>query len=501
MLSRLTTRRGSRLALFATGAMLAVGTAANPVAGSEAGCTKLIGGQIRGIMKTGQKDQIKCHSTANKICVGSDPCNDPDEVAFQILDKGKLEGKKSGALVKVSEPGGECSTGPLSIARFPGGALSNSLELFDDLLANRGTVLLGDTDLGCDPEEVKCFATVAKNRANLADKMLKAAAACAEAAPTVALDLSSTCITTAETELADAVIGANDKINAVCGDLGITGADIGTCTPLPACATEGGIAEGKAAALRAFPDSDCSPVLGTRTAAVTVNTDTPLDGVEVEFDYPNVSMAIPANGDDASIASRFIAAGPAVSGINYNDLDSRFRVVVSGMGITSGQLVDLSFDSCVPLKLGSCADDAGPSGARACDTENDCKVCQNVCPSGSQFSGETCVVTADCGTPPGSGCPVTGSVGANCDDQSDCTGGTVCSAGVTSDAPCNITAQNGQCSFSNFEKCEADAAGSCPTGETCQSASALVPCTVTAASDSIGNAIAGVTCAVTLSEP
>ena len=159
-------------------------------------------------------------------------------------------------------------------------------------------------------------------------------------------------------------------------------------------------------------------------------------------------------------------------------------------------LVDVLFDKCGTLTLGSCADDAPPSSARTCNTDNDCKNCANAC-SGGSANGEACVQNSDC---PGGTCPATGNVGANCTVQANCTGGTFCFAGAASDAPCLFTAQNGNCSTSDFQKCDPDA-GECPTGESCVSASASVPCVVTTASDGIGNSIAGVTCSVTLSEP
>jgi hypothetical protein len=441
-----------RTASVAAGALLALGALAGPtLAQPTADCDAVVAKQLRKVTKTGQKNQDKCHKLANKICVGSEGvCNDPDSVAFQIVDKTKYELTKAAGLLKIGE---ECT--PANLDQYPDDNVANMTEFIDDLIANRAELVIGDENLGCDEGAVTCFSTISKQRGALADKMLNAAIKC-QGGEAPGSALASTCLDSSVIQ--SAIDKANTKITEDC--TGLTGADVGSCDPLPACVTAAAVAEGRTAATRIYPAENCgaSPTADARTASIDIDTPADLGGLTIEMDYPRYAMGLPENGSaiDFGDLSNF-----TVAFLTPFDLDGTLRISAADFNpISSGQLVDVKFDTCLPLALGTCNLD----GARACNGDFDCKICV-------------------AGTNPG----------ANCTTNANCTGGGTCTG---TEGPCNLT--NGFCSFSQFTQCPGTA---CPTGESCVAQQTLATCRVTDASDTFGNPVDGVTCTATLSEP
>lgn len=460
MLSRLTARNASRTARLALGALLACCTA-GPAWGQADKCAALIGKEFRKWAKTGAKNQDKCHKLANKLCLGSaGVCNDPDELAFQIVDKNKYEATKNKGIAKINASD-DCTAAPTVLAQFPASQVANAAEFVDDLLADRAQTLLGDKNLGCDAAKVSCFEAISKQRAAVADKMFNAALKCQGDTPAPA-PLDPTCLDS--TGIQAALDKATDKINEAC--TGLTGDDVGTCTPLPTCVVDGAVAEGREAATRAFPDTNCgsSPTANARTASIDINAPVDLGGLTLEVKYPRFAMGLPGNGNiGLGDFSNF-----TVAFLDPFDLDGVLRISATDFSpIPSGQFADVTFDTCKPLTLGVCA--LGPG--RACDSTvglfNSCKICVG-------------------GSNPG----------ANCDVPSHCLGGGTCTG---SEGPCLV--QNAFCSFSEFINCGDSPLPGCPTGESCSSQQALTTCTVVAAADPFGNPVDGVTCTVTLTEP
>lgn len=451
MLSSLTTRRGFRSASVAIGALMAMGAAAGSAhAQATADCDAVIAKQLRKLTKTGQKNQDKCHKLANKICVGSEGvCNDPDSVAFQIVDKTKYELTKGKGLASIGE---KCT--PANLGQYPDDNVANMTEFIDDLIANRADLVLGGENLACDEAAVTCFSTISKQRAAIADKMLNAALKC-QAEQTPGMALASACRDSSVIQ--SAIDKGALKITEDC--TGLTGSDVGSCDPLPGCVTSAAVAEGQMAASRAFPPNNCgaSPTADARTASIDIDTPTDLGGLTIEVDYPRYAMGLPDNGSiGLGDFSNF-----SVAFLTPFDLDGTLRISAADFApISSGQLVDVSFDTCLPLAMGTCNLD----GARQCNNDGGCKICVG-------------------GSNPG----------ANCIDSGGCTGGGTCTG---TEGPCNLT--NGFCSFSQFTQCPGS---TCPTGESCVAQQTLAACRVADASDTFGNPVDGVTCTVTLSEP
>lgn len=461
MLLKPTTRIRLRTAA-AVAAALAIGFAALPAAAQPDACAALIGKNFRKWAKTGQKNQDKCHKLANKLCLGSEAvCNDPDDLAFQIVDKHKYESTKLNGLAKIAEAGGACTTAPAVLGQFPGAVVGNSAEFVDDLIANRAETILGDANLDCDEAKVTCFSTISKQRAAVADKMLNTALKCQGdiAAPA---PLSLACLDSSVIQ--SAVDKANLKINEEC--MGLTGDDVGTCEPLPECVTDAAVAEGQVAATRAFPNTNCGTVTGTRTASVSITTPTTLGGAQVVVNYPRFVMGIAGNGADAGVSAAISPGALAPDFFDGFDFDGALRITTQAFTpFGSGELVTVAFDSCRDLNLGQCAGDV----ARDCNAGSGC----NICVGGSN---------------PGAHCP-----GVACAGGGTCTG---------SEGPCNIL--NAVCSFSDFVVgCSNDPndPAACPTGEACVAQQSLATCTVIDAADEFGNPVDGATCSVVLTEP
>lgn len=363
MMSSLNTHRNLWAAATAIGALLMIG-AAQPVAAQPEQCAQTIAKELRKTMKTGQKNQDKCHKLANKICVGTlGVCNNPDTLAFQIVDKGKYEATKAKSLAKINAPGGVCAGAAAVLDQYPGDNVANITEYFDDLLANRADLVLGGDDLACDEAAVACFKTISKNRASVADKMLNAAIKCMkDATPGAALALPD-CLNPAPIQ------SAADKAAIAIAEActGFTGADVGSCDPLPTCVADAAVAEGQTAATRIYPADNCSPVTGanSRTANVSLSTPTELGGVTIELIYPQFVMGLPENGSDIDGGDFSYSVGL----LDAFDLDGTVRISAADfVGISSGNLVDIAFDKCRDLVLGTCAG----NGAITCNNSVDC---------------------------------------------------------------------------------------------------------------------------------
>jgi hypothetical protein len=389
MLSHLMTRRTLRAAALTLGAVLVAGSAA----AQPDKCAQLLGKEFRKWAKTGQKNQDKCHKLANKLCIGSEGvCNDPDDVAFQIVDKAKYESTKTKGLAKIHEAGGACSTAAAVLGQFPGDDPANATEYIDDMLADRGATLLGDDDLGCNEAKVTCFSTISKQRAAVADKMLNAALKC-QADGTPGEPLDPQCLDS--TPIQSSIDKAEAKISEDC--TGISGSQIGTCTPLPTCVTAGAVAEGREVATRAYPDDNCgdTPTANARTASIDIDTPTDLGGITLEVKYPRFAMGLPDNGDVSfGDFSNF-----TVSFIAGFDLDGVVRInAVDFNPISSGQLVDVLFDTCNPLNLGQCN-----VGGADCEDNTDCGA-NGPCDIENGFCSFSEFI--NCGDSPLPGCPV-----------------------------------------------------------------------------------------------
>lgn len=448
-------------------AMIAALAGAPALAQDAPKCSAAIGAEVRALGKFAATGQDKCHGLKNKVVVGGGFCNDVDGLPFTVLDGGKFQKAKQKSLQKLHGPGGKCPSPAADPAldALPGGTLSNKMESIEALLTQRAETLLGEANLGGDPAKIKCFKAISATRRSIADKMMNAALSCQKTkAPGTALD--PTCLD--DSALANFLNARKSALQTVC--TGLTGAQLGSCEPLPDCVVEAALAEGKVLATHAYGAENCTS--GTvqaqaRTASVSIQSPTTLGGVTVRVAYPRFDAGIDENGSAIDM-NRF--NNYTVAFLDAFDFDDSIRVsALDGNGFGSGHLFDLAFDVCRPLiPEGSCS----VTQSQACTSGIDCRppacgscVPANKCTLNPSIS---CSTDADCA-------PNNGTCGEKC------------------------VPQGRSCSLSQFLPCTTSA--DCPATESCLSQRDLTACTVEAAADVNGNPVDGVSCTVVLSEP
>src|SRR5581483_7834711 len=183
--------------------------------------------------------------------------------------------------------------------------------------------------------------------------------------------------------------------------------DVGTCTPLPACAVSGSVTAGQSLAKTLYqqlppptgqvcgngvvegteqcddgtangtPGDPCSTsceslaetcgpgtpaggsIIGHRVVTVSLNIPggQKLAGVQVGFDYPQLEASIKGTGASSVVQSavQVLQSTPTMLTL-ANDTDTDFSFVIAGSAnfIQSGPLFSVTLDECVPSSVGIC---------------------------------------------------------------------------------------------------------------------------------------------------
>jgi cysteine-rich repeat protein len=417
--------------------------------------------------------------------------------------------------------------------------------LVDQTIGGNSGFTLGSDNLGGDKDKTKCLEGIAKNRTAVVNAIIKNSVKCqsgkdkAPAAPLGPID--PTCIdagTAAITKAAAAITGACKPP--------LTGADVGSCSPLPTCVTDEAKVAGQQLAQDTYfvapppvcgngtvegteqcddnnlTDGDgcnhlCESELSTctppgspnahRLVQVDISTPTPLAGLRVDLAYPVFEASVPGFGDSSVVRSRLtVLQAGGISAVNDNDFLS-FTVGLAGSTnfLNSGPLFKVDFDNCVPL------------------SENICNRTKNV--TGCLLNPKrcTCLANADCGTG-GTCASIDGSVTKfctagdplkqSCFDVGDaaCTPGFVCDfdpAGGSDPPLCkpgHFPSPQHPLPFvvgTDIGPCDGTSNGpphGCGGDNVCVSQTDATACSVTDPVDVDANPISGVTCTVTITE-
>jgi hypothetical protein len=437
----------------------AVAPAAAQTVADNQDCRKQIGKSAESVVKTGLKSQEGCTKAANKVCVESSFCSDPDTAIFVVLDKGKYSVGKTKQDAKLTD---KCGPAVETRANYSGLDIGPTMyPTIDDLLEASRNAVVGTENQACDATDVTCQQEIAKAFGKIANKAIKEATSCQKAIDADATTVGEfggvdpTCILPAsQAKIAQTITSANAKVAQRC-----TTPPGGTCTPLSTCIASGAVALAQNVIQAAYPAINCSPTIGTRTVTVTLNTPTDLSGLTFDVGYPFNQSGIAGNGDVSG------ALTDLTPGSFFSAFDSDRSVRVSMVGQTYGDgdpLVDILFDECKELALSTCAVTAAPCGV----TTVDCYV--GMCTGGDPCNGDE-----------------------------HCPGGETCTGGN----PANFCApRNNVCSTTQHQEC-GDASvpdPACPTGEQCATQAQLTTCTVVDAVDALAQPVSGVTCDVSI---
>jgi len=382
-------RRRARLAIVVATSASALGLAGPAWADKAAeNCRKMIGASLANVVKAGLKDADGCHKAQEKIPAVTGVCNDTTNAAFD--PKGKYAAAKTKSTTKI---GVKCPGGNPVLLNYAGSDVSGATyPVIDETVEGNSLLVLGNTNLNKDKAKVKCIDAVAKNRSKIVNEVIKNSVKCQKGKDKGAATFGALDPTCADPG-AKSVAKANVDIPAKCGAL--TGADIGGCSPLPACAIDAAVGAGQNLAKAIYQtlptpppvcgngaiegseqcddgnvlDGDgcnhlceselnsCTPGFGHRH--VTVNLTIPggaqLAGVSVGFNYPQFEASIPGTGDSSVVRSALqIFPAGGLSAVNDEDKSFSLSLANSTEFISSGALYQVTLNTCTPLAQNIC---------------------------------------------------------------------------------------------------------------------------------------------------
>src|SRR6266404_2846500 len=214
---------------FATGLSSATDS---PATKASRACRKTIAAAFSKLVKTGVGDIDSCHALRDKDKFNGD-CNDLTQADI----KSKLAAAQAKAAAGIAK---KCLAGDPVVSNYPSndplGAFS---PLAVDVVQASGSMLLGTPEIHntkADKPKAKCHATIASAAAKNIDEILKTAVKCQNGVDKAATQFGSL---QADCLLTPSKSGPKGEtaIGKKCVDLGITGADVGSCDPLPTCVT------------------------------------------------------------------------------------------------------------------------------------------------------------------------------------------------------------------------------------------------------------------------
>jgi hypothetical protein len=212
-------------------------------------CRKEIGSKFSKVVKTELGVIDGCHKSRNKGKFTGD-CNDLTAADL----KGKIAKAEAAAAKSLDK---KCLPGDLVLGNYalgdPDGVFFPAAE---NAVEANGTALLGSPALVGDKAKVKCHAEISKAALKNIDEILKGAVKCQNALDktgTVFAELAANCVAT------PVKAGPKGEANITKKCAGVTGADAGSCDPLPTCVTMASTATGQALATAIYgqPTAGC----------------------------------------------------------------------------------------------------------------------------------------------------------------------------------------------------------------------------------------------------
>ena len=527
-------------------AMLVGAPSAKADVSASQACRAAIGKNLARLAKTGFKTADKCHRAADAAGQASGGCNDVSNTAT-FDPKGtyaKIKGKASTGI------DAKCLSGDPVLDNYDGTSVEGAVyPRFEDELGSNTGILLGSLDLGGDKAKTRCLETIAKSRSAIVTEILKGATKCQAGVDKIASTfgpLDASCEAGSSFNAPKSVAKANVKIPAAC--TGLTGADVGSCDPLPGCVEDAAQGTGQVLArdfyhsitspavcgnaiVEAGEQCDggpacnsaceltygtCSPALpGARVVHVNITTPSALAGVQVNVSYPLFEMSIPGVGNSSSpgLVRDHVSVIPTGGDATMNDSEGTLLVLLTSVtdfipSAPFGEpLLDVTFDRCVDLDQNICTRNPNVYG---CHAVNRC----------------TCTAAADCG--PGgtpscvliSGSTVGKQCGGGAATKVNCTSDSQCAAGQTCEPDLQGIFNPPVCAIGHFPQAgdhqppwlvpteigtcdgtDLGPPGGCPSGNDCKPQDQTIFCTVSNPTDQDGNPVFGVSCSVTIDEP
>jgi cysteine-rich repeat protein len=407
-------------------------------------CRGSIGLKLPGLIGNGLARADACHRKANKfkktaVCNpgAAGPCNDVSTPAFD--PKGAYANAKLAAEKGLDK---KCLAGDPVLNNYDGGDVDGAtFPVIDGAVEGNSVLALGSAAFPCDKAKAKCISGIARNRSKVVRAIVAASVKCQKA-----LDKKGTtfgpfkdpdCVDMGQ-KASDA---ATTDIPKSCGSL--TGADVGSCSPLPSCVIQAAQTAGKGLAKAIYqtktpatcgdgtldageqcdhgvsngtPGDTCSatceslldtctPVVGHRITQVDINLPPgapELAGVQITIDYPQPLVSVPGHGDTNTVKSRVtVQQSGGLLSVNDDDKDFTLALASATGFITGGHLFTVDFDECALMSQNICSRDQAVYGC--CSNPADPNQFGNFCTKKACASDNTIACTTDANCPGGVG--------------------------------------------------------------------------------------------------
>ena len=355
-------------------------------------CRGAIGKSLSKLINAGYKASDSCHKDIDKATppTTSGDCNDTSKAAFDA--KGKYAAAKTGATTDI---GAACQPGDPVLANYDGSSVTGAtFPDIDSTIGGNSLLVLGNDNLMNDTTKTKCLETIAKSRTKIVKEILKNSTKCQAGKDADAVTfgpLDPSCLDDGTKSSLKAMTKIPDKC---------TGVDVGACSPLPSCAIDttvsaaqnlaneiyrkktvatqtcgNGILEGTEQCddsnlidgdgcnhLCESEANTCGPgsaaggtIIGHRIVDVSITTPSPLAGVQIGFDYPQLETSIPGHGN-SSIVRAAVVVHPmgGIAVYNDSDLDFSLSLANSTEFINTGPFLTATLNECVALSQNIC---------------------------------------------------------------------------------------------------------------------------------------------------
>jgi hypothetical protein len=394
-------RWGARVAMIAVGAA-ALGVAASGwAANASFACRLAIAKGASKVTLAGYKSALTCRKAADKAAQATGPCDVPGSASFD--PSGKYGTAKSNGMALIT---GKCTGGDPVLGNYDGGDPAGAVfpEIESAVGGNQlGTAGNANLSTGNPPDlsnRTKCVEAIVKAEASIVKEIVVGGTKCQKGKDKSAASfgpLDPSCLLTGT----KSVPKATGAISKACGSLNPS--DIGTCSPLPDCATsntvtaaqdivqaiyfkkaaastcgnsiiegseqcDDGANNGQAGDLCNTKCESLAETCGPGTPAggtinghriVTVSLGMPtgkqLAGVQVAFDYPQLEASIPGTGS-SSVVRGAVHVFPTGGLLAVNDTDTDFHFALANTTefIGPGQLFQTTLDECTMLSQNVC---------------------------------------------------------------------------------------------------------------------------------------------------
>jgi cysteine-rich repeat protein len=427
-------------------------------------CRAQIGKEAKALLAMGTRFVDQCHRARDRACVPISMRGECNSLPSSNTDpKGRYVAREAKALANIDA---DCAGDPV-LANYPGGIQDDVLDTIAEEIGGSSQVNLGDEDLLCDQALVRCHRAIAQSRTTVLREVVNDSIKCQRdldngGGPLGAI--SPVCLDTGDRTSGHAA----NRITKNC--TGLTADDVGTCSPLPSCVIESAVATGQGLAQAVY---GATPTCGNGTPDDGEQCDdgntTPGDGCNASCEIEG-NTCTPYGGPGGASGTRLvkvsISTPQPLAGLQVSLDYPQFQSGIPGSGTSS--VVQTRFTPLQPAGL-----------ALMNDTDLDLTVGMvnvvNAFESGDLFEVEfdNCVALSE-------------NICNRVQNIISCTGADNPPACGTAPPPGVV----GACSNP----------GGCPGDNFCIDQTAVTGCSVSDPVDDLGQPVAGVTCAVTITE-